>query len=376
MTLRWNLGAIVFSAIWMAWALLLAWIAQSAVPLARAVPLLPGVPGIEYGWPIGWAIAIGILIMLLVALAFVTVGRLLARGARPSFAAGWLAAILAAAIVGAALDLPSVVRGIGMFGIRGLISEPYNLREAVVWAVFAGWIPALIVARRRRAEHVEPSAPAERRRIPLPALLVATSAVLIALVATGVGGIEAMNAQIDQTAEEQHAAEQEAFGALPDPQAEGRPVPLRADTTDPVPENACTPENAMLLIGGSDAATGHRGQQIQLMNFSDAPCTVEGYPDIAFADQNAHELDVTIEHGRSFMAEDPGPLLIEVPAQGTVTATIGWDANSTHGALVVHTVHAAMRAGEDRGSWPAMLDIVEGSTVTVTAWTAPATPVP
>lgn len=68
------------------------------------------------------------------------------------------------------------------------------------------------------------------------------------------------------------------------------------------------------------------------------------------------------------MAEDAGPQRIEVAPLSSVKAIIGWDANSPHGALVAHTLHTAIRAGDERGSWPIQLDIIEGSTVSVTAW--------
>ena len=124
----------------------------------------------------------------------------------------------------------------------------------------------------------------------------------------------------------------------------------------------------MLLKGEPDAATGHRGLPIRLMNFSEEPCVIEGYPDVAFGDQNQHLLAVTVEQGGSFMAQDPGPQRIEVPAGGYAVTVLGWDAASPHGALVTKTVYAAPTAGMTRGSWPIDLDIVEGSTVAITAW--------
>lgn len=359
---RWIWGAIVFAALWMGWALLLAFIANDNGPLARALNVLPAVPGIFYGWSFGWALVGGVLTALLAAVAYFFIGRMLSRTVKPSIASGWLAAILAGVVVGVAFDLPSVIRGIEMFGIRGILIEPFDTRRAVFWTVCAGWIPALVVSRRA----AEPRVAKDRRITAI--VLAATLLAAAALVVVGLSGDAAADEQRAQAEQERAEAEKTAVGLLPDPQAPGEPVPARAAISDPEPEGACTSENSMLLIGASDAATGHRGQIIQLMNISDEPCVVEGYPDIAFGDQNAHELAVTIEHGRSFIGADPGPARIELPAQGTATAIIGWDANSTNGALVTHALHAATRAGEQRGSWPVILDIVEGSSVAVTAW--------
>lgn len=368
---RWMVGAVVFAGLWMGWALMLALAAaNSESVIARVFAALPRVPGVFYGWPLGWALAAGTLTALLVALAYVTLGRLLAKSAHPSFAAGWLAAVLAGVLVGIALDLPSTIKGFEMFGIRGLLGEPYNMQKTVVWATLAGWIPALVVSRGRKA------AEAHQRILHAPTLVAATLLVTVALVAVGLGGSAAANAAAAQAAMEQAEAEGSAFGAVPDPNAPGDPVAARAAKSDPLLAEACTFDNSSLILGAGDAATGHRGQVIELMNASEAPCVVEGYPDIAIGDQNQHLLAVNVEHGRSFMAEDPGPLRIEVPPLSSVTAVIGWDANSTHGALVAHTLHAAVRSGDERGSWPVELDIVEGSTVTVTAWRQPSTSTP
>lgn len=359
---RWTWGAVVFAVLWMGWALLLAAIASGGGPLARGVGVLPGVPGIFYGWSFGWALVGGILTAALAGLAYLLIGRMLSKKTMPTFAAGWLAAILAGVIVGIAHDLPDIIRGFEMFGIRGILNEPFHTQKAVFWAVWAGWAPAIVVSMRASES---PVAKGGRSLVITP---ISTVIAVGALVGVGIAGDAAADEQRTQETQEQAEAEKTAVGLVPDPEAPGEPVPARASTTDSVPDDACTSENSMLLIGASDAATGHRGQIIQLTNFSEDSCVVEGYPDIAFGDQNAHELAVTVEHGRSFMGEDPGPVRIELPAHGTATAIIGWDANSTHGALVAHALHAATRAGEERGSWPVILDIVEGSTVTVTAW--------
>ena len=364
---RWIVGA-VFAALWMGWALLIGLVSILGGPLARLFGALPRVPGVFYGWALGPALVAGVLTALLVALSYIVLGRMLSKAERPSFARAWLAAILAAAVVGLALDLPSVIRGVGMFGIRGILNEPYNMQHAVFWALFAGWIPGLVVSRGRAPALTRALAPTERRSPAAWLLPVSAGVVFVALVGVGVWGIEVSNEQSRQAAAEHEAAQRDAFGALPDPAAPGDPVPIRAAGTEAVPADACTSENATVLLGGADAALGRRMQVVELLNFSEQPCAVEGYPDIAFGDQNAHLLDVTIEHAGTSMGEGPGAVLITVPAGGSVKTVIAWGANSTNGAIVAHSLHAAIRPGEDRGSWPVELDIVTGSTVSVTAW--------
>ncbi|MGB3373670.1 MAG: DUF4232 domain-containing protein, partial [Microbacterium sp.] len=135
-----------------------------------------------------------------------------------------------------------------------------------------------------------------------------------------------------------------------------------------VPEGACTTGNSTLMAPQPDGATGHRGQMIQLVNAADAPCTLEGYPDVAYGDQNGHLLDVTVERGGSFMAQDPGSAPITLQPGESAIAVIGWDANSMHGQLVASTLWVAAHPGDARLMWDMRLDIIPGATVHVTAW--------
>jgi hypothetical protein len=210
-------------------------------------------------------------------------------------------------------------------------------------------------------------------------LLPAAAVAVVAVVAGGVLADQARTAAIQAEVDAQREIEaQNTFGALPDPNAPGEPVPTAAPASGDLDPQWCTPDRATPLLGEPDAATGHRGLPIRLMNFSDEPCVIEGYPDVAFGDQNQHLLAVTIERGGSFMTQDPGPQRIEVPAGGYAVTYLGWDAASPHGALVTKTIYAAPTAGMERGSWGLDfdLDIVEGSTVAITAWALDPNPFP
>ena len=66
------------------------------------------------------------------------------------------------------------------------------------------------------------------------------------------------------------------------------------------------------------------------------------------------------------MTADPGVQRVEISAEA-ITYT-GWDAAATDGELVATKLYAAQYAGAVRGSWPVSVDVVEGSTVSVTAW--------
>ncbi|MDF2993341.1 MAG: hypothetical protein K0S37_3855 [Microbacterium sp.] len=315
----------------------------------------------------GYGVATTVVGGLVLGVVFATLAVLL-RHRNPSPVSSWFALILAAALVGLGFDLGAGWSWIVSFGPRGLLSSGFGVATAAgaLWGLSVGWIPALI-ARATAAESVPSRTPAW---LP-PLVAVALVGVVVAGAVTDAGREAAIEAEV---AAQQEIDAASSFGALPDPDAPGIPVPETADAAVPDDPQWCTPERATVLKGEPDQATGHRGMPLELFNFSEEPCVIEGYPDIAFGDQNGHVLDVAIEHGGSFMAQDPGPQRVEVPAKGQAVAVLGWDAASPHGALVTNTVWAAPVPGMVRGSWPIELDIVEGSTVAVTAWTVDVDP--
>lgn len=348
-------------------------------PAAELARLLPAVvpSGLLWGESGPWLMLTVVIGGLAVALAHALITAVAGRGGSLLIAA-WFATVAAGAIVGLALDVATAWGSLTDFGPRGLLVGEFGVAAAsgALWGLAVGWMPGLVArAPAAAADSAEQSAPPVRR----PAwLLPAAALAVVAVIATGVAADEARTAAIEADAAAQQEAEAAVtFGAVPDPDAPGVPVPDRAaaSATDLDPR-WCSPERATLLKGEPDAATGHRALPIRLMNFSDEPCVIEGYPDVAFGDQNQHLLTVNIEQGGSFMTQDAGPQRIEVPAGGYAVSVLGWDAASPHGALVTKTVYAAPTAGMTRGSWPIDLDIIEGSTVAVTAWAIDTTAAP
>lgn len=337
--------------------------AASLTPLSRVQgAVLPsGVTPYVWSWPAPWPVLFpvaGALAVGCVQWALLSLTR-----SRSSFVTTWLTTVAAGAVVGAAVD---VVLVFGSFFSDGWAMWSLDLgsRAAVgaYWGLLYGWIPAL-VARREIAA----SSPAHRATVAVAAV--------VALVLVGSAQVLGSDATQAQLVAEQAAAEPAPVdgAARPDADAEGEPVPERADGDGVTGENACAADRAMVLTGVVDGATGHRGLRLELLNYSESPCVIEGYPDVAFGDQNEHLLDVTVERGSSFMAGDPGEAPVEIPAGGSAVAYLGWDANSTNGALVARTLWVAALAGETRGSTPLEADVIVGSTVNVTAWALPST---
>ena len=362
-----------------------------AAQLGNLVPDLVS-PSLLWGPVGGWLIAVVLAGALAVALCH-ALFTALAAGHGASLVGAWFAAVAAGALVGLAFDVASAWSSVAMSGPRGILVGEFGASAAAgaLWGLVVGWMPGLVARAPARvavpapapadadaaAARADTGAAAQARR---PVWLLPAAAVAVmALVAGGVLADRARTAAIQAEVDAQREIEaQNTFGALPDPHAPGEPMPTAAAASGDLDPQWCTPDKATLLLGEPDAATGHRGLPIRLMNFSEEPCVIEGYPDVAFGDQNQHLLAVTTERGGSFMTQDPGPQRIEVPAGGYAVTFLGWDAASPHGALVTKTIYAAPTAGMERGSWglDVDLDIVEGSNVAVTAWTIDPNPFP
>lgn len=344
-------------------------------------PMMRGV----FGSPVLWAAIVQVLMALALVGGFATLATWFAAGSatglgtrRAVFAAGWLAAILTAFAVGAVLDLGDFFSWVGTFGVRGAIGTMGAAPLTAWWAVLLGWIPALVLVLVPGSSGADGDADADAAAGAVPprspvgranyAVAVVAAVALLALPFAALAGDSATQAQLrDEQATAQQQADPDG-AAAPDPSASGDPVPTAAPSEGDAIEGACTSANTTILAPAPDGATGHRGQALSLVNVSEEACVVEGYPDVAYGDQNGHLLDVTVEHGRSFMAEDPGPSSITLQPGKAASAVIGWDANSVHGQLAARSLWIAVRPGEERLSWDVSLDIISGSTVHVTAW--------
>lgn len=170
-------------------------------------------------------------------------------------------------------------------------------------------------------------------------------------------------------------------------------VPERPKIHDPTawPDDPkalrCRPDDLHLEITGSDGATGHRALTVGAVNVGSKPCVIQGYPKIAFHTLDEAEIDVSVTHDGSFMADDPGPSRHVVPVGARAVAVVGWDAMPA----AELTSEVVLAVGDDAPmselpltsfvaprdaptalveQWPLVttLDIVEGTDVSVTAW--------
>ena len=330
------------------------------------------VPGVFWGAPSVWSAAVALVGAVSVAIAHYAVTRSVPvqLGRSATVIIAWSAAVGAGAVVGLASDFATIAAALPAARLQWLLDGLGN--QAAVgayWGLVQGWLPALLVASTASLG-AGTSRPDGAQARPRAGRAVLSGAVVLVLLGVGSLGFASQRAAHVASIQEDAIANgfDEESGALPDPYAEGTSVPTvkpHAPDRDPA---LCGDDQAMVLLGDGDAATGHRTQSIELMNFSDTVCSAEGYIDIAFADQNGHALSVKLVRGGSFMTTDAGPERIDIPAGGRAIARLGWNANSTNGELVATTLYAAPFAGDTRGSWPVQTDIIDGSTVNITAW--------
>lgn len=363
------IGGGVLAALWFFFGWLPYWLSAAGGSLATLTYFVPTPMGRGvFGSPVLWAVVVQLLMAAVLIAGFAALVSRLSAG-RAVFAAGWLAAILTAFAIGAALDLGSFVVGAASYGIRGAIGTMGAAAETTWWAVVVGWIPALVsmwAGRSRGADSAPVRDSGSRARVAVVSVVAVVALALLPFAAQA--GHDAGQEQLRQ---EQAAAQEQADpggAAVPDPSAPGEPVPTAAPSDGSAAEGSCTSENTTILAPAPDGATGHRGQVLGLVNVAEEPCTIEGYPDVAYGDQNGHLLDVTVERGDSFMAQDPGPSPITLQPGESASAVIGWDANSVNGQLAASALWIAVLPGEDRLSWAMPLDIISGATVHVTAW--------
>ncbi|WP_372697570.1 DUF4232 domain-containing protein [Arthrobacter sp. JSM 101049] len=146
-------------------------------------------------------------------------------------------------------------------------------------------------------------------------------------------------------------------------------------TPHPDGRHWCAGDDVAMSLGGGDAATGHRAQQLLVENTSTRACRLGTYPDVAFDDPDGNAMNVLFYRGGSFMTEDPGPGVVVLQPGETATAMMGWNAMAPGGSTTPGTVLVAPYAGADRmrlavngPGGELALDIVDGGAVAITAW--------
>jgi hypothetical protein len=125
-----------------------------------------------------------------------------------------------------------------------------------------------------------------------------------------------------------------------------------------------------LTVGPVEAALGHRAVVVRLTNCRSAPITIDGYPNVAVLDAGRRPMKVTVAHGISYMAIDPGPTRIRLTKGESALAAVSWSntvevaedkASGTYLAVARH-------AGEQPVVWPVDTDLGTTARIIVSAW--------
>ncbi|MFI6081858.1 DUF4232 domain-containing protein [Streptomyces sp. NPDC051217] len=165
----------------------------------------------------------------------------------------------------------------------------------------------------------------------------------------------------------------------PRPSIEPYPPPTASAPASPsAGANApgCPPSGLDVVIGGEDAAMGHRVVTVQLWNCGDEPYRVKGYPGVELLDEAREPVDVKVTHESDYTytgRRDDRPRQLTLAPGGLASAVLHWnnrvtalDGAPTPGAHILVTP----APGEKPVSLPLPIDLGTDGTLDVTSWAA------
>ena len=162
-----------------------------------------------------------------------------------------------------------------------------------------------------------------------------------------------------------------AVGGIPErtPTPSEHSVPTPRPTPTP-PPRTCPSTGASISVGQVDAALGHRAVVIKLTNCHSGVLTVNGYPDVTVLDAKRRPMKVTVTHGLSYMAVDPGPTQLRLRKGESALAAVSWSNTVEAGEDKAAGTYLSI-ARSTRGKpvvWPVDTDIGTTAKITLTAW--------
>ncbi|WP_405800170.1 DUF4232 domain-containing protein [Streptomyces sp. NBC_01506] len=138
----------------------------------------------------------------------------------------------------------------------------------------------------------------------------------------------------------------------------------------------CPPSGLDVVIGGEDAAMGHRVVTLKLWNCGDKPYRLKGYPGIELLDGAREPVDVKISHESDYTytgRRDDRPVRLTLEPNGTASAVLHWNNRVTSldgapapGAHILVTP----APDEEPISLPLGIDLGSDGTLEVTSWAA------
>ncbi len=157
--------------------------------------------------------------------------------------------------------------------------------------------------------------------------------------------------------------------ATPTPSADPSDPALR---TNPVPTKGfpgrCKAGLVTVSYRFTDAAAGTRFGLLTVRNAGASTCVLNGYPDLAFADEEGNNVRVRFAHGRwdGVTSEKPRPVRLQ--PGGSARAELRWHGDAGAYDREVPTILVAPWAGATRTELSDRFDVKNGSVVTVSPW--------
>ena len=312
---------------------------------------LPSTSNHEAPWPVLLpALALATMALVAAGLAALVLARGASRPRLARFALGWVVTGLAAAAMVAAVQYGELVSSIALVGGRGgyhLRTETLPaLREVLVWTGLWGWLPALVAALGGGPRATATPHPGRWRVVGL--------ALLAAALATGVGASEVARRASAWT-ESRPVPPATATAAPTNPPAGANP------SVQPRFEGRCEAAALTLDYGFTDASLGARTAEVTAVNASDTACSLEGFPDLAFADARGNALSPRVVTGGS--AER-----VRLAPGGSRSSELTWRAGVAAGEPSLETLLVAPWPGATRVGLAASGDIGDATEVTLSAW--------
>lgn len=156
------------------------------------------------------------------------------------------------------------------------------------------------------------------------------------------------------------------------------PSPLALPSSSPTGATSpgCPASGLDVVIGGEDAAMGHRVVTLTLWNCGDRTYRVKGHPGLELLDEAREPIDVEVTHKSDYSytgRRDDRPRQVTLAPNATASAVLHWnnrvtslDGAPTPGAHVLVTP----APGEEPVSLPLPVDLGTDGTLDVTSWAA------
>ncbi|WP_381799745.1 DUF4232 domain-containing protein [Streptomyces niveus] len=166
--------------------------------------------------------------------------------------------------------------------------------------------------------------------------------------------------------------------AQPPPSSVAPPSPLSQPSSSATEATSpgCPPSGLDVVIGGEDAAMGHRVVTLKLWNCGSKPYRVKGRPDLELLDEAREPIDVEVTHESEYTytgRRDDRPRQLALAPNATASAVLHWnnrvtslDGAPTPGAHILVTP----APGEEPVSLPLPIDLGTEGTLDVTSWAA------